>query len=131
MFFLSQDQSNLILKNTVTIFTEKNSEKPAYQNLFEVISSPFTEDTKSIGVASFEGMAVNVFTESLVAMRAELAEKHESDSKEVSLHFYSGGKKVYKRGRIISKDCERMTFRTWVKSVPTLDLEATEFCLES
>ncbi|QFT57000.1 hypothetical protein [Microbulbifer sp. THAF38] len=122
MFFLSQDRSTLTLKNSVSIFEKNNRENPAYQNLIEVVSSPVNEDKSNvIPVAALNELSIKLFVDSLVVMKTELSGEHKLDSKEKTLSFYSGGKKVYERGRILSESCDRMSFRTlrgWVKSVP-------------
>ncbi|WP_020413935.1 hypothetical protein ACJJJB_18945 [Microbulbifer sp. ANSA001] len=133
VFFLSQDRSTLTLKNAVSITELDNQEKPAYQNLIEVVSSP-NKDKKIIPIDSLGELSIKLFVDSLMAMKAELSENRKPENKEMTLSFFSGGEKVYERGRIISEECNRMTFRTlrgWVKSVPTIAKEPSPVCLES
>ncbi|WP_444943207.1 hypothetical protein ACJJIK_15000 [Microbulbifer sp. ZKSA006] len=134
VFFLSQDKSTLILKNAITIYKEDNQEKPAYQNLVEVVSSPLYGGEGYISVESINDRGTELFIDSLAIMKAELSEKHPTENKEMTLSFYSGGKKVYERGTVISQSCDRMTFRTLrgrVKSVPTIERGVSRPCLDS
>ncbi|MCO1332815.1 hypothetical protein MO867_00555 [Microbulbifer sp. OS29] len=119
----------------MSIFDNNNQEKPNYQNLIEVVSSPVFEDkSNTISATALNELSIKLFIDSLVAMKTELSGKHKLENKEKTLSFYSGGKKVYERGRILSESCGRMSFRTlrgWVKSVPTENKGTSLTCLES
>ncbi len=125
-FTMTQDQTALVLDNTVSVFTPDDPSKPAYQNTVRVVSGMATaQDLVQYWTAN-QGERLKDESAALFAKSLDLAlaEIGRSDRKSVpykTVRYMEGTSEQMERGQVIAGGCGRVVIknlRGWLMSVP-------------
>ncbi len=132
VYFMTQDEQAVILKNVIEIYSNKKQKKPIYTNIAEVISSGHaaSKDASSYWLEGnpprLRRESIELFSESIeIAVTDLLSKLSDSPDKEITFKLDQGGKTVYERGYFVAKNENRTTIRTlrgWLKSMPSESL---------
>jgi len=124
VFFITQDQSSIVLQNPVIIYEKGNPAKPYYRNLVEIVFQ-LPNDQKATSYLNADGQLTQIssslFNSSLKLSIQDAQHQLTQDGTDKTFSYYLGKEKVFERGKIAHMDCERLTIRTlhgWLKSVP-------------
>ena len=126
VFYMTQDESHIILRNVVTLYNEGDPDTVVYQNMVEVISQPVKEDPRGFWIGN-SGVEFNKVTNELLLTSFRLVNKDfrgvltKIENKDRTFKYLLSGEKIFERGSLLATDCGRVTIRTlrgWLKSVP-------------
>jgi hypothetical protein len=126
VFWMTQDQSVLILDNTISVFTPDAPSAPAYQNRVRVISRmKNASDLVKFWTASqgenLKDESASLLAESLDVVLAELGRPEKNNNPYKTVRYLEGSREQMERGQIIAKHCDRIVLknlRGWFMSVP-------------
>ena len=126
VFYMTQDESHIILRNVVALYNEDDPDSVVYQNMVEVISQPVKENPRGFWIGN-NGVEFNKATNELLLTSFKLVNKDfrgvltKIENKDRTFKYLLSGKKIFERGSLLTTDCRRVTIRTlrgWLKSVP-------------
>lgn len=126
VFYMTQDESHIILRNVVALYNENDPGTVVYQNMIEVVSLPVKEDPRGFWTRN-NGEGFNKITNELLNTAFNLVNKDfrggliKIENKDRTFKYLLSGKKIFERGSLLATDCGRVTIRTlrgWLKSVP-------------
>jgi hypothetical protein len=127
VYFMTQDQNTIILKNAVKMYSSAGESDVIYENLIETHYSiagkiPAEKVWARDGGKHLIDKSIELFSESIDLAVDDVAGRLASiDDKNRTLQYLRGQKKVYQRGKRLRQSCDRMLIRTlrgWLKSVP-------------
>lgn len=127
LFFLTQDQSALVLDNAVEIRQPSTPSDKAYQNIIRVVSS--TQDAADLAAQWSHASGALFFSESarLLAHSIDLALRDSAAATNAealpyrTVRYQQGRAEKIERAQLISASCDRMLIRTlrgYLMSVP-------------
>ena len=127
VFFMSQDQRELILQHSMSVYRIGEPDKILHKNAIEVSSNrieqkdifAFWVNDNNLPKISAELYAISVDL-FINDMFSDL--KNAEKSKQKTFRYVQGGKKKYERGILVKDECNRTTIRTlrgWLKSFPS------------
>ncbi|HJV61576.1 MAG TPA: hypothetical protein VJ743_11565 [Albitalea sp.] len=128
VFRMTQDQSALVLDNTIVVYAADAPSAVRYQNVVRVVSTPRTEAQPQTSWSAEQGKAlkdesVDLFAHSLRLALQDIA--GEADTAEASnqktIRYVEGHAPKVERGHLIGETCGRAELRTlrgWIMSVP-------------
>lgn len=135
VYFMTQDQNTIILKNAVKMYSSAGESDVIYENLIETHYS-IAGETPAEKVWARDGgkhlidKSIDLFSESIDLAVDDVAGRLAYiDDKNRTLQYLRGQKKVYQRGKRLRQSCDRMLIRTlrgWLKSVPRAVVTETE-----
>lgn len=126
VFFMTQDQSALVLDSTVTIHAP-GAATPAYQNTVRVVSKAREEENivdfwnADQGEALKEQSAILLAEAMDIAVRALLAGASSDGNPSRTIRYMEGKTEKMERGQLMSEHCGRVVIknlRGWLMSVP-------------
>lgn|GEM_PF-6887540 len=135
VFYLTQNQKTIILKNKITFYESKYSEKVISSHIVEVHSRPKNiDDMESYwaenSFESFKKSIRNIFEESVTLGLNTY--KKDNNSKAKTVVFSDAGQKQVERGVILFKDCTNtafITLRGVTKFVPNYPVKYQDDCV--
>jgi hypothetical protein len=127
VFFLTQDQSAIVMDNTIIIYGLDSLTLPVFQNTVRVVSVAHTEKelvqfwTDNKGNALKEE-STSLFAESLdIALTHALEKVQQTITPYKTIRYFEGGDEHMERGQLLSENCHRRivkTLRGTLLSVP-------------
>jgi len=126
IFYMSQDQKELILKHAMTIHRVNQPDKIIYKNITEIASNRINNDNMFnfwIEQNNLPIISADLYAESIDLLFFDMKndfEKHQVQSQK-TYRFMRGGKKSYERGTFVKSKCGYTVIRTlrgWLKSFP-------------
>jgi len=134
IFLITQDQSALILENSVSIYAPGATSTAAYQNIIKVISVTRVEkDLPGFWTAN-QGEKLKEESASLLAQSIDLAindmanGSKENNNAQKTFRYFEGHSKKFERGQLVSEQCNRRVIknlRGWLMSIPAMPNEST------
>ena len=126
VFYMTQDQKEIILKHVMFVHNADQPEKILYKNIIE-ISSPTLKDESPhdywITENNLPLVSSELYAESIrLFIDDMLATSSAQNTHQKTFRYYQGGKRNYERGTLVQENCAYTTIRTlrgWIKSFPT------------
>lgn len=117
VFFLTQDQSAIVLDNLVTIYAPNAPSTPIYQNVIRVISKPREETNieefwKAGNGTALKNESVSLVVQSLTLVYGELTIEPNIEAPQKTFRYPLGNTEKMERGQLISEQCDRLVIRT-------------------
>jgi len=138
VFFMTQDQKELVLKHAMYISHINTPEVVVHKNIV-VISSASIESANLIDYwikkNNLPRVSGELYAESIKLFIDDMLESDniESQNKQKTFRYMQGGTKMYERGTLVKNECSRTTIKTlrgWIKSFPDNDDNAAgEECM--
>ena len=126
VFYMSQDQRELILKHAIYVHRNNEPDKILYKNAVEISSNrieqkdifAFWVNDNNLPKLSAElyGMSIDLLINDMLT-----GADNAHGSKQRTFRYMQGGKKRFERGVLVKEECNRSTIRTlrgWLKSFP-------------
>jgi hypothetical protein len=128
VFFMTQDQTALVLDNMVAMYPPGTPSRIAYRHEVRVVSARLDAAAAAANWLADDGAklkseSVALFGQSLdVAFRVAAGNPVRPDTPFKSFHYYEGASDMVERAQLASETCERLllrTLRATFLSVPT------------
>jgi hypothetical protein len=134
VFSLTQDQSTIVLENTISISTASKASTNAYQNTVKVVSSlrSGTEHTKfwtDNQGEKLKEVSARLMAYSLDMAINDLKNNSKNDKPQKTFRYMEGDTEKMERGELISETCNRLVMknlRGWLVSIPVQSKEAVQ-----
>lgn len=129
VFFMTQDQTALVLDNMVAMHPPGTPSTTVYRHPVRVVSAPLNAAPPAATWLADDGAklkseSVALFAQSLdVALRVAAGDPVRPDRPFRSFHYYEGAADMVERAQLASETCERLLLRTLraaFLSVPTM-----------
>jgi hypothetical protein len=131
VFYMTQDQSALVLENQVQIYKPGSTPKqPSYQNMVRVVSQMREHGDLSAYWHDNLGRELKTESASLMAMSLDIALNHAAEATAAppaafrTFRYRQGKQEVVERAQLVNEQCGRSllkTLRGWLMSVPLLN----------
>lgn len=118
VFFMTQDQSAIILENSIVVYAPDAPTSVAYQNTIRVISEPRNDNDLAHFWTTDQGEQLKnesayLFARSLeIAMRRMSSDTDAINTPQKTFRYLEGHDKKIERGYLVSEHCNRMIIRT-------------------
>jgi hypothetical protein len=129
VFFMTQDQTALVLDNVVTVHPPGTPNTTVYRSAVRVVSPHLSADAPAATWLADDGAklkteSIALFGQSLdIALRVAAGDPVPSDAPFKSFHYYEGASDKVERAQLVSETCGRLllkTLRATFLSVPTM-----------
>ncbi|WP_070270828.1 hypothetical protein [Duganella sp. HH101] len=133
VFYMTQDQSALVLENQVQIYKPGAAPKqPSYQNMVRVVSQVREHGDLPAYWHDNLGQELKTESASLMAMSLDIALSHAAEATAApappsafrTFRYRQGKQEVVERAQLVNEQCGRSllkTLRGWLMSVPLLN----------
>ena len=128
VFLITQDQSAIILENSISIYAPGAKSAAVYQSTVKIVSQPKSAtDLTSFWTADngkkLKEESVDLFAQSVdIALREAANMANPNNNAHKTFRYLEGGAKKTERGQLISEQCDRViikTLRGTPMSIPT------------
>jgi hypothetical protein len=132
VFSMTQDQSAIVLDNSIVIYAPPASSKPVYKNTIRVVARPKEAADLVPFWTAGQGEALKAESARLFAASLELAlsdaakELGRTDAVHKTVRYHEGGSEKMERAQILDHACDRMVIRTLRDSLMSVPLKRTE-----
>jgi len=133
VFYMTQDQRELILKHVMYVYRMSAPEVVVHKNIIEVASARTDESSplnywvykNNLPAISSElyAKSIKLFIDDMVSSNGA-----HLNNPQKTFRYTQGGVKMFERGTLIKDECGQTTMRTlrgWIKSFPSKNLEST------
>lgn len=126
VFYMTQDQTALIIDNTVSVF-QGGSEQPVYSNTVRVVSRAVEVENEAVFWQKDGGLRLREASAALFRASVEIVRKHAlapaaaAAGAQRTFHYLEGQTDALERAEPISEHCGRALIRNlrgWLMSVP-------------
>ncbi|MGW8394444.1 hypothetical protein [Pseudoduganella sp. HUAS MS19] len=125
VFYMTQDQSALMVDNTVSVF-QAGSEQPVYSNTVRVVSRAVEVENEAVfwqrnGGARLREVSAALFRASVEIARAHALAPATSAGAQRTFRYLEGKQEVVERAEPIGEQCGRALVRNlrgWLMSIP-------------
>src|SRR5213594_1284277 len=127
VFSLTQDQSAIVLDNSIAIYAPADHASAAYKNVVRVISKPKSAgDLPDFWIAGggekMKDESAGLLAESLdIALKQAAGDDASDANAHKTFRYLEGSTERMERGQLVSERCDRVvlkTLRGWLMSVP-------------
>lgn len=138
VFYMTQDERELVLQNVVRLTRADEPEKILYENIIEIASVPIHEaprDAYWLAEGRLEEQLGKLFVDSLVLAADDVLRHFDGvTATQVTFRYNQGGERKIQRGTLVQAQCERVVLRTlrgWLKSLPVSSVEDAELLFKN
>lgn len=134
VFLITQDQSAIILENSISIYAPEATSTAVYRNIVKVISETREEKklpdfwTANQG-EKLKDESANLFAQSIDMAINDMANgSRENDNAQKTFRYLEGHAKKFERGQLVSEQCNRIVIknlRGWLMSIPATPSAST------
>jgi hypothetical protein len=117
VFFMTQDQSAIIVDNAVSIYASSAAQKPKYQNAIRAVSRAHEgDDLAALWTAEngerLKDQSASLFAESLDVALAHAFGGAAGANAHRTIRYMEGRSEKMERAQILSQSCDRLVLRT-------------------
>lgn len=140
-FLMTQDQSAIILENTISIYAPDAPSDAVYKNTIRVVSQPTNKEDLTGYWTADEGKKLKELSSNLLAQSLDIAledvanTESKNNNPQKTFRYFEGNNQKIERGELMSETCERTvikTLRGWLMSIPKQkEAAAVDTCKQS